>query len=438
MFKKNEVMDKSTFIKERYFNEYDKFNTGILENPKRFAKWMLTATDELGTKFVWNAHYQKALSEGISDPIRFADGETRKLVAGRGVGEVPLAQKAKLFQLVAPFQLEVMNIWHVMKDFVDEKAFGKLATLFVMNYIMNKGAEAIRGNPVTLDPIQATIDALGELDGEDGILKAGGRLAGEAISNLPLGQTAAALYPEFGANIGGKQLPTRQEFFGRSDPTRFGGGGLIARGAQDPLYKLLPPFGGQQIKRTVDAAQAQLQGGDFAKDGSLKFEQSPSVQGLVFGKFATPEGREYLRTQKSQGLSQPEQQAQSFNSQFKEEQAVDKKEAYQMYQQLKQTKSADERSQLMIQWEEQGLLTDEMLDEFDSFAGTEEAKGDGEWAKAVRKSSTSNDGRAKFILNSIKGKTPEEKRKIFIQLEEAGLLTNELLDSIDEEILANE
>ena len=32
------------------------------------------------------------------------------------------------------------------------------------------------------------------------------------MGNMPLGQTVAALYPEYGFKVGDKQLPTRKEF----------------------------------------------------------------------------------------------------------------------------------------------------------------------------------------------------------------------------------
>ena len=301
MFVENKPMAKSTFIKERYFNAFDRFNTGLLDQPYKFAKWMVTALDEVGTKYIWNSAYEQAREKGIVNAAKYADDVARGMVAGRGIGEVPLLQKSKLFQLVAPFQVEVANLWWVMKDFVDERAFGKIATLFVMNYIFNRGAERIRGTPVTFDPLQATIEAVGQLDKENGWLLAGGRIGGEVLSNVPFGQTIAAVYPEYGFKVGENQYPTRKQLFGREDPTRFGGGALFTRGLTDPLYKILPPFGGQQIKRTIEGLGAYGKGFAESAKGLVQYpiSQSPTslAQSAVFGKYAVPEAQQYFKTE---------------------------------------------------------------------------------------------------------------------------------------------
>lgn len=302
IFSENTPMKQSTFLKERYFKGYQQFDTGLLDDAKRFAVWMMGALDEVGTKFIWNAEYRRALREGIPDAINFADDATRRLVAGRGIGEVPLAQKAIVFQLVAPFQLEVANLWWIMKDWVDEKAFGKLATFAVANYLFNRAAEAIKGSDVSFDPINATLEALEtygeEEDKKKGLLMAGGRLAGEVLANVPGGQTLAAMYPEYGLKVGETQLPTRRELFGQGDPTRFGSGLLVAKSLQEPLYKLLPPFGGQQLKKTIEGIRAAGKGYSESRTGLVRYpiEQSPQrfAQAALFGQYAVPEARAYF------------------------------------------------------------------------------------------------------------------------------------------------
>ena len=121
MFVKNDPINQSTFIKERYSRAFDRFDTGMINNTKHFASWITGVLDEVGTKYIWQSHYAKALAEKIPNPVKYADDVTRRMVAGRGIGEVPIAQKAKTTQMLAPFQLEVGNMWWVMKDFVDEK-----------------------------------------------------------------------------------------------------------------------------------------------------------------------------------------------------------------------------------------------------------------------------------------------------------------------------
>jgi len=297
IFAENTPMKKSNFIKERYFKGYGEFDSGMLSSTKKFASWMITALDEAGTKFIWNAHYEKAIAGGIPNPIKYADDMARKMVAGRGVGEVPILQKSKVFQMVAPFQLEVTNVWHVMNDWAGKKAAGKFAQFFVYSYLFNRAAEQIRGNGVSFDPIEAMIDSYGTLtdpDEEQKLLKAGGRLAGEVFSNIPGGQTLASIYPEYGT----EKLPTRKELFGKEDPTRFGGGALFTKGLQDPFYKLLPPFGGQQLKRTAEGLGAFGRGYSKSRNDQVRYPIEQSGRNLLqsgaFGQYSTPEGRDYF------------------------------------------------------------------------------------------------------------------------------------------------
>lgn len=289
----NPEIQQSQFLKERFGrNMYNKFDTGVLKNAENFAGWMLESVDKIGSSFIWNSAYEKGLAQGVKDPIKYADDMTRNLVAGRGIGEVPLAQKSKLVQMVAPFQIEVANLWRVQKDFIKEKDFGALITLYLGSYVLNKGMEETRGSGVTFDPIDAIVDAF---TAEDlSALERVGRLAGEVLSNVPGGQTLASVYPEYGTD----KLPTREELFGDRDPNRFGEGLLIAKSAQDPLYKLAMPFGGAQLKKTVEGLKAVGKEGAYTRNGErLKYPVEDNLrnrlQGTFFGPYAVPEAQKF-------------------------------------------------------------------------------------------------------------------------------------------------
>ncbi|MFD1776645.1 hypothetical protein [Paenibacillus rhizophilus] len=308
IFQPNEAMQRSIFMRERYIGkDFRQFNTKILEQPKRFAEWMMETSDRVGTSFVWNSAYAKGKSLKVTDAVKYADEHTRRLVAGRGIGEVPLLQKSKVFQVVAPFQLEVANLWKVMKDFVSEKDFVGIATLFAANFLLNKGMEKVTGSGVAFDPIDAIYTAATEDDLSP--LERAGRLGGEVLSNLPLGQSAASMYPENGTTLYGIKLPSREKLFGDKDPTRFGEGLVLTKGIQDPLFKMVLPFGGNQIKKTITGADAILRGGAYTENvlttgiknekKELKFgiEKTPAEisRGLLFGAPATSSGQEYYK-----------------------------------------------------------------------------------------------------------------------------------------------
>jgi len=302
IFVKSGPMSQSGFLLERYGGYgskfYRQFDVKLLEQPLKAAKWLVETTDKIGTSFIWNSVYSKGLAEGVANPVKYADDITRNLVAGRGIGEVPLLQKSKMYQMFLPFTLELANAWRVMKDFVSAKDFGGLAILLVANHLFNKGMEELKGSGVVFDPIQAMIDAFSEEDISP--LQRAGRLAGEVLSNVPAGQTIASIYPEYGTSIYGYELPTRKELFGRNDPTRFGVGlpGVISKGLSDPFYKILPPFGGGQIQKTIRGIRALQNQGVYTEDKTqLKYpvetDTANIIRGSLFGTSAFPETREY-------------------------------------------------------------------------------------------------------------------------------------------------
>ena len=300
------ALSKSPFLRERYiYKLYDKFDVSLLNKPKKFAQWMTSILDEFGTRTTWLAHFRKGITDGLSevDAIKYADGLARKLVAGRGVGEVPLAYKSSIVNLIAPFQLEVGNSWLVLKDFIDEKAFKKIATLFVANWMFNEVAERLHGDRIVFDPIDVAMD---NIFGEDKDKPLGTKLArfgGEALSNIPFGQQVATMWPERKTEIAGREIPGREELFGRRDPTRYGTGILLKKGIQDPLFKLLPPFGGGQVKKTLGGIKLISGGGEYGKtkegEPKLKFPAPEGLldkaRALIFGKWATPEARKYFK-----------------------------------------------------------------------------------------------------------------------------------------------
>jgi hypothetical protein len=298
IFKDIPEMKESGFLKERFGDSmYRKFDTRWFEQPQKFASWMLETSDKLGTNFIWNSAHAKGVAKGVENPVKYADDATRSLVAGRGIGEIPILQKSKLFQLVAPFQLEVANLWRVQQDFVKAKDFGGIATLFLGSFLFNKAMEETRGTKVVFDPISAMLDA-----STKGLtpLQRGGRLAGEVLSNVPLGQTVASVYPEYGTKVLGKQLPTREELFGDRDPTRFGSSLLAVKGLQDPIFKLLPPMGGLQAQKTIKGLSAIRKEGVYNKDGTkLNHPVSPTlenrIKGTLFGQYSSDEAKDYFK-----------------------------------------------------------------------------------------------------------------------------------------------
>ena len=309
IFVKDDAMAASDFLTERYGDRMmRKFDVGMLKKAENAAGYLLDWCDELGTRTTWQANYAKALAKKIANPIKYADDETRMLVAGRGIGEMPLSQRSFLYKLVAPFTVEVNNTVKVLEDMVGKRDVVGLATFFVGSWLYNQMLDKTRGSSPLFDPIQAFYDAF---TGDMTTAQKVGRVAGEFVSALPAGQLAAQIYPEKGFNLGtipfvGKvNTPTRKDLLGDGDPTRYGTGIFLAKATSEPWTYLGLPFGGLQVKKTLGAIKslrAPVPGVYSSTDGKgINYPIAPTLsnyaKGLAFGSGSFNETSDYRKAQ---------------------------------------------------------------------------------------------------------------------------------------------
>lgn len=332
-------LDQSSFLKERYLdNVINRFDQSVLSTPGKLADWLMEVGDKQATQIIWLSAHEQGKRKGISNPVEFADDITRRSVAGRGIGEIPMMQKSKAVKLLAPFQVEVNNSYQILKEKFKEKDAMGIMAIFLVSWLMNGVSEALVGRRVAFDPIDAIADAVKEVQGSEGsaatkVLNVGARLGGEALSNMPYGSQVA----DFALGLSDAEA---KSVFGDSDPTRFGTGNIglttiakpfasAIRGKDidivDPIASIALPRGGKQITRSLRAAQdlgyipkehinlntgvsfdKNRAPGAYSTSGGMKFpiDTNPgnAALALAFGPYGTKEGKEYLRSGKS-GLS---------------------------------------------------------------------------------------------------------------------------------------
>lgn len=328
-----EIFETSTFLTERYDLDklLGKFDDGILQKPEKLATWMLTAGDEFSTRLIWSSAYQDGLQKGVADAVRYADDVARKSVGGRGIGEIPILQKSKVYKFIFPFSLEINNSLNVLKDVVKGKDLVGLAFLMAGNYVMNSIPRELFGFDVSTDFINAFKEGIDEWDEKDKTLKenltgVGGRVAGELISAIPSGALMSSIVF--------KDANEREKFFGESDPTRYGTGQLGINLITDPVMDIatgkdasssllhtatavLPRFGGRQIERGFTGLQemgilpkVHLGGkkgisiekneapASYTDNGELRFPIDNTPENVAklfaFGRYATKEGKAYI------------------------------------------------------------------------------------------------------------------------------------------------
>ena len=73
---------------------------------------------------------------------------------------------------------------------------------------------------------------------------------------------------------------------------------FLVKGVMDPVYKLVLPFGGNQLKKTIQGAEAISEGKSTDKVGRAQFDVGGTflkdAQALTFGKYAGSEAQDYF------------------------------------------------------------------------------------------------------------------------------------------------
>ena len=358
----SDVRNSSPFLNARFY-EPNIRSAGIGDTISNFAGTMLEAGDNVATNMIWEMAYEMGVRQNVANPITYADDITRRSVGGRAKGEVPLALQSELINLVAPFQLEVNNQWQTFKNSTRKgNHFVKAFTAYsIASWLMNNMTEEIYGDRTLADPIDAILNIIGddEDDDDETLLN--------RIQQSILGTVATAV-PFSSILLQGLGLSDDEsdELFGDYNPNRYGGGMMgitpamdayegIIRGfggdptgftdaASDLIANYLMPFGGGQIQRTIEGAQSMGMlpqvnpntGGlerdnvQYSNSGNVAFAPTTNdpysvARGLLFGPYQTNEGREYIDSNFTSGLS--EKQTEKFEK-FREDFNMDSSQAF--------------------------------------------------------------------------------------------------------------
>lgn len=333
---KGDKSNLSPFIQARFFDT-DTDAIGIGAKIDNMFNFLLIKGDEIVTKMTWNAFYEQALRKGVDSPIFYADDLTRRTVAGRGHGEVPLALQSQVMNFVIPFQVETANTWNNFVDMSkDPKSWGALLVALLGDFFFNELFENLTGSRPLFDPIDVIRDAV---KNEENLGTTSGHLAGEILGAMPGGNLTPTV-------LGMDSYETKK-YFGDNDPSRYGTGniGLSAikdvassvvdgkplDAASDVVANFVLPGGGKQAQRTIESLQVngiipQYVNGEwvfspayYKRNGDVGYETDPEsildnssnlgnfVKQVAFGKWAGNEAQEYLNGGSSSGISSKSQ-----------------------------------------------------------------------------------------------------------------------------------
>lgn len=286
----NAPIRQSEFMQRRY-GKVDSVTATKGDRARGLANKPLEIVEETAARITWNAAHNDAVSRGLEgkEAIKYADIEAEKTMSGRAIGEKPELFRSKALGPLTMYQLEVSNYWQQLKEMTPTQR----TKTFVAMYAFGALLKSITGSEAGFNPIDAAIDAYGEIDKEDKSAKdkaisAGQRLLGEVVDNVPV-------VPQVATMLAGEKN-VKKILGPDSNVGRFGVSSPISTLVTNPI-SLVAGGGASQAKKTYQGFNAVNQGGINDKDGNVQVDipKTPAnyIRGTLFGKNAIPEVNQY-------------------------------------------------------------------------------------------------------------------------------------------------
>lgn len=342
----------STFIHNR--SGYGRLAMSAMDKVSEKAAFLMEAVDGFTTGSVVRARYLQNLRLGMSEvnAMQEADQFAANIMADRSKGATPTIYSARnpIIKLFTQFQLEVNNeLSWIFKDMIPQerkKGVAQLAkALFkflIGAWLYNEVYEAIVGRRAALDPLDILNDSVGDFTGyqlpntvqsalsgrweftkeKPGTYQAIKNLGGNLVSELPGTQmlTVLGLDEKMGLEIDGGRIAVSSAIpnIGNIEKALLASNEDIAPKKKvqtvvnelaNPAAYLALPFGGGQIKKMAQGAQAVMQGGSYKVDNEGRdilqypvYNDKPGeiaknlAQALLFGKTATEEAQGWIES----------------------------------------------------------------------------------------------------------------------------------------------
>ena len=342
----------STFIQNR--SGYGRLAMSNMDKVSEKAAFLMEAVDGFTTGSVVRARYLQNLRLGMSElnAMQEADQFAANIMADRSKGATPTIYSARnpIIKLFTQFQLEVNNeLSWIFKDMIPQerkKGVAQLAkALFkflIGAWLYNEVYEDIVGRRAALDPLDILNDSVGDFTGyqlpntvqsalsgrwdftkeKPGTYHAIKNLGGNLISELPGTQvlTVLGLDEKWGLEIDSGRIAVSSAIpnIGNIEKALLASNEDIAPKKKvqtvvnelaNPAAYLALPFGGGQIKKMAQGAQAVMQGGSYKVDNEGRdilqypiYNDKPGemaknlAQALLFGKTATEEAQGWIES----------------------------------------------------------------------------------------------------------------------------------------------
>lgn len=293
---------KSVFLTTR-LNAADRLYKTSWDKASEKANFMFDCIDSVTSNVIVRGKYlenieSKKMNE--FEAMRDADNFARKLMAGRSKGEMPTAFNSKnpLIKILTAFQLEVNNQYQYMfkdlpRDMEDEskkKLIGAFIKMFVGAFLYNQLTDKLVGRKSAFSPGDIIKEIYDTATNENLTVK---EKSADILENL------SQDIPFVGGLIGGGRLPISSV----ANPLKVLKGESTAFDELKKLgYYTIMPFGGGQLKKTIEGAIMYLNNkeikGSYNKKGELRFEAERDplsiTKNILFGQYSGKNAQEYF------------------------------------------------------------------------------------------------------------------------------------------------
>ena len=291
VFKDDGFIDRSDFLTTRLGS--DRLSLNLWDKIGNKSGWFFKTIDKFTSGTIVRSKYAEGIKMGLSpvQALKRADEWAGKIMAGRGLGDMPTLFNSQTLGLLTQFQLEVNNQMSFMlkdipRNFNMIGASSALGQLFLYSYIFNNLFEGATGRRPAFDPIgvaQRTYE-----DYTNPNMK-----SGQATKNLV--KNIGEQLP-FTSTLTGGRIPIGSAI---PNPIAVATGESTPKKELSKFFYLAPPAGGGQIKKIIEGTGAFNQGASITDSGRVRYPipQTPenAVRTGVFGQYSTPEAQQYFR-----------------------------------------------------------------------------------------------------------------------------------------------
>lgn len=309
-------INESTFLTNR-LKQADKLYKTSLEKIRDKTSFLFNAIDNVASNIIVRGKYLDNIDKGMTakEALKNANSFGANVMADRSKGALPtlFEEKNPISKAFTQFQLEVNNQYSYMfKDIprdLKDKGLANIALayfkMFVAAYLFNWTSEKITGRKSAFSPIDIAVDSFETLNTPN---------MNTADKLINVGTDIVQELPFIGGLAGGGRIPVSGAIPDAENTFKSISG--LATGEinsskavktllneiSKPASYLLLPFGGGQVRKTVEGVGTILAGGSYGVDSegkeTLKFPVEKANLGTymkagIFGKYALPEAKSY-------------------------------------------------------------------------------------------------------------------------------------------------